>query len=465
MIIDKEFPATHSMSTSWFGIDKDGKVALLEFNENGPVPTQCLENNLEDLVSTDFARIEDKVAYLNYSLEQASVLMSKLEFESPTVKNLAFDNILKIDTSRTKEFIRICRSRTLERWEKVYYHVISEELGVYLVDCDWDRDTKMYLIKSGIVQKLTSFDLWCTDEFNHEKGETEFTPGTVGYPFYLYQQAYVVDELMKLTYAPPFPMVEDPLPASITERAIRFPFSFNEHNRLQIAEYARCTSYSRNTKTEEEDNRDVDFEILPLENGNDGIFRSDIIGIPSCENCQKCVFEGAKRYYHFHTSQYAIHPTVLIFTAPEDMDEEYLIRERLSQILQYGLIQPITQGLPTSSKSWVTSFEVRKLTANQDYKVWFSNCKHNLEYSVSKLLPNAIIATDKALEYLASEYKISENKIEIESKDFPLFSLSEYDIHKDMIKSLAQQEYRGVRPERIRVMPKDESSTVNDNES
>lgn len=38
MIVDKEYPATHSMSTAWYGIDLEGNVALFEFNENGPVP-------------------------------------------------------------------------------------------------------------------------------------------------------------------------------------------------------------------------------------------------------------------------------------------------------------------------------------------------------------------------------------------------------------------------------------------
>lgn len=35
----KEYPATHSMSTSWYAIDADGKVAFLSFDENGPVPS------------------------------------------------------------------------------------------------------------------------------------------------------------------------------------------------------------------------------------------------------------------------------------------------------------------------------------------------------------------------------------------------------------------------------------------
>lgn len=38
MITDKEYPATHSMSTAWYMVDADGNVGLMAFDDNGPVP-------------------------------------------------------------------------------------------------------------------------------------------------------------------------------------------------------------------------------------------------------------------------------------------------------------------------------------------------------------------------------------------------------------------------------------------
>ena len=38
MLLDKEYPATHSMSTAWYMVDDDDNVAIIEYNENGPVP-------------------------------------------------------------------------------------------------------------------------------------------------------------------------------------------------------------------------------------------------------------------------------------------------------------------------------------------------------------------------------------------------------------------------------------------
>lgn len=46
MKIDKEYPATHSMDTSWFAIDADGNVAIIEFGDDGPVPDFVGQNDI-----------------------------------------------------------------------------------------------------------------------------------------------------------------------------------------------------------------------------------------------------------------------------------------------------------------------------------------------------------------------------------------------------------------------------------
>jgi hypothetical protein len=37
-MVDKSYPAAHSMDTSWFAVDHEGHVALLRSDEDGPVP-------------------------------------------------------------------------------------------------------------------------------------------------------------------------------------------------------------------------------------------------------------------------------------------------------------------------------------------------------------------------------------------------------------------------------------------
>lgn len=53
MIFDKEYPATHSMSTAWYMVDVDGNVGLMDFDDNGPIPAFCnvpTESVLTELV-------------------------------------------------------------------------------------------------------------------------------------------------------------------------------------------------------------------------------------------------------------------------------------------------------------------------------------------------------------------------------------------------------------------------------
>ena len=86
---NKEYPATHSMATSWFGIDKDGNVALIEFNDNGPVPYDCGDQGLEEIICNNMTEGgEDEVRNLNFTLEQAHELMKKLE--APMLEELDF---------------------------------------------------------------------------------------------------------------------------------------------------------------------------------------------------------------------------------------------------------------------------------------------------------------------------------------------------------------------------------------
>ena len=56
MLLNKEYPATHLMSTSWYGIDSDGNVAIFEFDENGPVPQLTEQEGIEGILGWKFVK-------------------------------------------------------------------------------------------------------------------------------------------------------------------------------------------------------------------------------------------------------------------------------------------------------------------------------------------------------------------------------------------------------------------------
>ena len=78
MKIDKEYPATHSMSTSWYCVDDNGNVAIIDFNENGPVPWCTPEESIESL-SYGYCEDEDTVRSLYESILTFAKESSKRE--------------------------------------------------------------------------------------------------------------------------------------------------------------------------------------------------------------------------------------------------------------------------------------------------------------------------------------------------------------------------------------------------
>lgn len=50
MKIDREYPATHSMSTAWYIVDDEGNIGIVQYEDNGPVPwcipTDCYAEEL-----------------------------------------------------------------------------------------------------------------------------------------------------------------------------------------------------------------------------------------------------------------------------------------------------------------------------------------------------------------------------------------------------------------------------------
>ena len=56
MITDREYPATHSMSTAWYCVDEDGNVGIFDIDDNGPIPEGGNEqNSVEDVFWEDFS--------------------------------------------------------------------------------------------------------------------------------------------------------------------------------------------------------------------------------------------------------------------------------------------------------------------------------------------------------------------------------------------------------------------------
>lgn len=68
MITDKEYPATHSMATSWYCVDEDGNVGIFDIDDNGPIPVgEYRQNCVDEVFYEDFTFDEAQFKRLHLS--------------------------------------------------------------------------------------------------------------------------------------------------------------------------------------------------------------------------------------------------------------------------------------------------------------------------------------------------------------------------------------------------------------
>ena len=123
----KEYPATHSMSTSWFFADEEGNVAVFDFEDNGPSPWTIGGSCIESLVMDDFAeKDETGLSHFPLNKEQKELVMA---FLGPPQEDICF-SIVQIDTTKEKDFLSLFPNKRSEN-DLV---CLSKEDGLFAVD-------------------------------------------------------------------------------------------------------------------------------------------------------------------------------------------------------------------------------------------------------------------------------------------------------------------------------------------
>lgn len=82
MITDKEYPATHSMATSWYCVDEDGNVGIFDIDDNGPVPVgEYRQNCVDEVFYEDFTFDEAQFKRLHLSPDQISQMLEPMDIK------------------------------------------------------------------------------------------------------------------------------------------------------------------------------------------------------------------------------------------------------------------------------------------------------------------------------------------------------------------------------------------------
>ena len=451
MKTNKEYPATHSMYTSWYVADEDGNVGIMDFNDNGPVPWQTEESSVESLVYGHDEDYKNK-EFLPIALtdDQIDDLMEKPN--SPEQEELWSNCVIQIDLSKEKEFMELAKNPDFD-----IDYSISKERGLY--DVDVYRSTSYseaeeicHVLKNSSLQKMLDQgmilrvydkkDFWMTDEWIDDKIIHKKTFSSA--PYYLFHQPYWVGELPVCMNIPNNPVKLDQIPEKLRERVLKVPVKFKETERFQIAEWYPCVATGVSTRTEKIG--ECEYELLPLTDGTEAYICTSIID-PYCL--------GYRDNYHTcHDHCFTNTPTVLAIMHPLEK-WDYSRQIKSDSIIMRSAWVPFFPQIPIgfqiggSNMSWYNFGDYsseEEITKNVNQELLFDFFKKHcqwLEKLVLRFKPRVILVSDLAKPVVDSIYSIENNFIEIAGNSYPSYLVSELEAHRKEIEQLAFMPYQG----------------------
>ena len=245
MKVYKEYPATHSMSTAWYAADKEGNVAIIDYNDNGPVPWETEQTCIKDLIYGHYENYQTH-DFISVDLtdDQIDDLMENPH--QPEDEDIWCDCIFEIDLEQEAEFLELAKNPDI-RIELC----VSKKRGLYSVccfDCTEERGKKYVVIESSTLKKMIdrgmvkqiykAKDFSINDVCKDEKlvFERQFSSA----PYFIYGQPYWNELLAERLNLPANPVKLSQFPPALRRRIPRVPIKFNECQKFQIAEWIPC---------------------------------------------------------------------------------------------------------------------------------------------------------------------------------------------------------------------------------
>ena len=244
MITDKEYPATHSMDTSWYCVDEDGNVGIFDIDDNGPVPVgEYRQNCVDEVFYEDFTFDEAQFKRLHLSPDQISQMLEPMDMEDVWEEseidnghiNVSWmDVIVQIDMDKFDIF------KKAHELDASPYHplvCLSEELGLFYADFFDNKAGVDLLEQNDVVKaKFKAPHFEYTDEDDKEEQE-RIGKENKKFPVYIYRQNYwpFHDPAVRVT-CPTNPLKIDQLPDNIKRQVKALPVRFSKKEKIQLAE-------------------------------------------------------------------------------------------------------------------------------------------------------------------------------------------------------------------------------------
>lgn len=453
MKIDKEYPATHSMSTSWYIVDEDGNVGIMDYNENGPVPWGVEQTSGMEL---KYGHWEDWQSrkLIRFNLTEEQILDLLHEPHAPSEEKGWYDCAVKIDKEKKSRFLELCKNKDIDKND---LFCISDELDLYefdAYDCAHDGQYNETTIHGTLktmldenlilsVYKIQSLDM----DDQYDDGKIVHNKEFDNSPYFMFHQPYWTDFLPQKMHEPLHPVKIEQIPDSFRHRLHKIPGKFKEMETFQISQYHPCNAYSNGDPTYVIDG--CSYQTSPLPDGSKvytQIYAFDYPFLPFCSertrfNCQtKCSSLCCDIGALLQTDK----PTVLlIFDPKEGYDYQWKVLSDI--VLQKSYATSYIPRFPyrTGQQHFCLKHDVEKYMTDEYLSRVLKGSKGYIETIIDDINPRVILVADKAYRTISGVYSINQNKVGINGVDFPIYKLSSLKDKKNEIEELAKLGYQG----------------------
>ena len=404
MKIDKEYPATHSMSTAWYIVDDEGNIGIMDYNENGPVPWGIGENSTMDLVLQ--IEYDSDNTEVMFKLTDEQVLEILASAQKPKDESYWYDIFVKIDLQKRKRFEELCRM--LEVGSN-YTYCLSDTLGIYRIeamDCFGDNGVRIkgsaldLMLEEKIILEVYNVNDYddMNDQYDNENDMVYHTKSFENAPFFIYHQPYWTEFCQERMNIPQNPVNICQCNEDVRHRIHKVKGLFREMEHIQIAQFHPCVTHDDATMRI----GSCDYALFPLPDGSN---------IYSLVDMSKYDFMSNQRHGHL---SFTNEPTVLIVLDPKE-DPYYEWKYSNDVIFKHTICLPYVS----------------------------SDTKCNFESVVKDINPRVIILMDTANTVMSNVFTIDNHRVVINNKEYPVFRYDELEKYHDEIKQLALLPYRG----------------------
>ena len=420
----KEYPATHSMSTAWFYADENGEVAIIEFEDNGPVPenisnTQtCISEFLFDTFTEKDTSIP--VRKLNLTDNQALEFYDK-SYKKGEPTDLLCYSVVKINPENENVFFQEIVSKNNEK----EVTCLSRNLGLYYID--FIENPSNLLLKTLEDIRIIDYYIPSNYETYINFDDMEFRK----VPFYVYKQSYSRKLPIARVVKPEYPVKVSQLPAKAQNEILKLPIKFSETDTLQIADYyisdwAKWADddfefFSFNISPEEQ----LKFDYYKLSDGK-GAFAYYLNCLP------------LSKREPFYINQCAYYCTVLIleYSGSPKAEIDYK-KGNFAAMSAFSDDELSIKLFWREKKDYITQLSEKERIKRFQ--------KNPIEKVIKFLNPYLLIIDDEVMLIVEKFFAVSNHEIEICGQKFPFYLFSEIEAHHDEIMDYANREYRGMK--------------------